>query len=60
MVLITDSAFPVYYMRYAERTFEVDALDPINAENTWRQLRYNTFVQGRHWFKNDKMQNKAD
>ena len=60
MVLMSDAVFAVYYMRYAERTFEVDALDPINAENTWRQLRFNTFVQGRLWFKNDKMQNTPD
>ena len=60
MSLVISSVFPVYYMKYAERSFEVEALDPINAETTWRQLRFNTFVQGRLWFKNDKMQNVPD
>ena len=34
--------------------------NPINAETTWRQVRFNTFVQERLWFKDDKMQNVPD
>ena len=51
---------PVYYMKYAERNFDVNSLDPINAERTWRQLRFNTLIHGRLWYKDDKMQNIPD
>ena len=59
-LLIINIVFPVYYMKYAERTFETDALDPINSPGTWRQLRFNTLMHGRLWYKDDKMQNIPD
>ncbi len=60
LLIITGTVMPLYYIKYAERGFDIDALDPINAERTWRQLRFESTMHGRLWFKNDKMQNVAD
>ena len=49
-----------YGIKYAEKAFEIESLDPINSENTWRQYRFQELFHSRLWYRDEKLQKQPD